>query len=192
MIIKGVAHPEERRSFKLWVENRVPTVVFEVTSKKSRKDDTVVKLELYARLGVLEYYIFDPLGEYLDPRFRAYRPENGQYVPIAPEPNGDFISQELGVGLRNIGTRLRLVDLTTGELFPDPSEDPSLLLAAIDLREKLIEEYKARVELERKAEGEANKLEAEKQRAEALEAEVKRLRALLAKQGNGDPLNPGD
>ena len=69
MIIKDLAHAEERRSFKRWVENRVPSVIFEISSEYTSQDDTVVKLVLYARLGVTDYYLFDPLAEYLDPQF---------------------------------------------------------------------------------------------------------------------------
>jgi Uma2 family endonuclease len=198
MVIKGVAHTEERRSFKLWVENRVPNVIFEFTSKKSRKDDTIVKMELYARLGVLEYYLFDPLGEFLDPRCRAYRLDRDGYVPIASETDGGFISPELGLKLRAIGTRVRLFDLATGQIIPNRAERDAGYLAGEALARDLAEERTAREKLERKAKSEAKKLEAEKQKAEAerqkaatLEAEVRRLRALLDKSGNVDPRNPG-
>ena len=196
MVIKGVDHPEERRSFKLWVEKRVPNVVFEITSEDSRKDDTVVKLELYARLGVAEYFLFDPLGEYLDPPFRAYRLEGGRYTPIAPEADGSLVSLELGLGLRAINSRVRLFDLTNGEMIPDWNDDAERYLAGRALRRDLAEERKAREKLERKAKREAKKLEterkkadAERQKAEALAAEVTRLRALLGEQGKDDPLN---
>jgi len=175
MVIKGVSHPEERRSFKLWLENRVPSVIFEVTSKESRKDDMIVKMDLYARLGVLEYFLFDPLGEYLDPQFQAYRLENGRYVPIPPEADGDVISPELGLGLRVEGRRVRLINPADGEMIPDPNEAPQLFFNAIGLRARLIEERQARSKLEEKAREDARKVD-------SLEAEVKRLRALLGEE----------
>jgi Uma2 family endonuclease len=165
MVIKGVDHVEERRSFKLWIENRVPNAVFEFTSKKTRKDDTVVKLDLYARLGVLEYYLFDPLGEYLDPRFRAYRLEDGRYVPITPEADGDVLSEELGMKLRVVGTRLRLIDLRDGRLIPDYWSERQ---AAV--------QYGAEEILRRD-------LEEERQARQTFEEENKRLRALLDERG---------
>ena len=34
--------------------------------------DTVQKLRQYAKLGVAEYYLFDPLGEFLKPPLQGY------------------------------------------------------------------------------------------------------------------------
>ena len=65
-VVKGL-EPQQRRVFKLWVERQAPHVVFEVTSRKSKKTDTVTKPKLYRRLGIQEYFVFDPTQDYLDP-----------------------------------------------------------------------------------------------------------------------------
>ena len=52
-----------RRIYRLWVEGVPPTVVFEITSVSTRDQDIGHKREVYARLGVAEYSLFDPLGE---------------------------------------------------------------------------------------------------------------------------------
>ena len=87
--------------------------------------------------------------------------------PIAPEANGDFISRQLDFGLRAVGTRIRLVDLATGELVPDVNEDPGRIRAGMSLRDELIEERKARQKLEEEAKQEAKKLETATRKAEA-------------------------
>jgi Uma2 family endonuclease len=46
--------------------------VIETTSRKTRRKGTVQKPELYARLGVREYFLFDPHEEYLDPPLQGY------------------------------------------------------------------------------------------------------------------------
>ena len=45
----------------------------ESLSRKTRRKDTTTKPELYARLGVKEYFLFDPDREYLDPPLQGYR-----------------------------------------------------------------------------------------------------------------------
>jgi Uma2 family endonuclease len=75
-LVKGV-DKRVRRVYKLWEEGRVPSLVIEVTSKSTRDEDMNLKKGLYERLGVEEYFLFDPFGEYLRPRLQGYRRENG-------------------------------------------------------------------------------------------------------------------
>jgi Uma2 family endonuclease len=62
MVVFGVPR-RKRRVYLLWEERRAPSFVIEVTSRKTRKIDWEKKYELYARLGVTEYVLFDPLDE---------------------------------------------------------------------------------------------------------------------------------
>ncbi len=81
-VVLGVQQ-RQRRIYCSWREqNRLPDVVIELTSKKTRKADEVSKPALYARLGVREYFLFDPYGEYLDPRLQAL---TGERLPTAAE-----------------------------------------------------------------------------------------------------------
>src|SRR5713226_1522423 len=59
--------PGRRRVFKIWVEGRGPNFVLEVTSKKTRRHDSGSKKEKYAQLKVAEYFLYDPLAEWLKP-----------------------------------------------------------------------------------------------------------------------------
>jgi len=61
----------QRRVYKVWEEGKGPDVVFEITSCSTRREDLGEKKLIYADLGVKEYFLFDPLGEYLQPPFRA-------------------------------------------------------------------------------------------------------------------------
>src|SRR5438067_9122357 len=58
-IVKGV-DPGQRRVYKTWVEGKGPDVAIETTSRKTKRQDTILKPALYARLGVGEYFLFDP------------------------------------------------------------------------------------------------------------------------------------
>jgi len=104
-----------RRVYKLWEEKRAPNLVIEVTSDSTRDEDLFKKKGIYERLGVEEYLLFDPLGEYLDPRLQGYRLIGRRYQPLPPDSDGSLTSQTTGLKLRPEGHRLRLIDPATGE-----------------------------------------------------------------------------
>ena len=97
-IVKGIS-PKRRRIYKTWVERKVPDMVIETTSRKTRRKDTVDKPQLYARLGVKEYFLFDPDREYLEPPLQGYRLAAEGYVRIEPDQTGCLESRELGLRL---------------------------------------------------------------------------------------------
>ncbi len=106
--------PGRRRTFKIWEEGRRPNVVFEITSRSSRDEDEVFKPQIYARLRVAEYFLYDPTGEYLDPPLQAFRLAGTDYVAIKAKKAGALKSDELGILLRLEGSELVLVDAQTG------------------------------------------------------------------------------
>ena len=72
-----------------------PVLVVEVISPSSRQTDRVKKMALYARAGVLEYWIADP-----EQRTLVVNVLEGQtYVPVSPDTEGRFASLALP-GLR--------------------------------------------------------------------------------------------
>ncbi|MBI4601868.1 MAG: hypothetical protein HY721_07890 [Planctomycetes bacterium] len=118
-----------------------------------------------------EYFIFDPLEEWLRPPLRGYRRQGDsleQFVPLREEPGLQvFSSQVLGLELRGALGWLRWVDPRTGQALPTIREAYAQA-----------EAEKARAETEKaRAEAEKARAEAEKARAEAAEAEAARLRA---------------
>lgn len=109
-----------RRVYKLW-EEPPPTVVFEITSRSTEMRDVGVKRGLYETMGVREYFLFDPLGEYLRPQLQGYRRgPTGDFVKLEPIADGALASEELGLELRPVGHELRLVDPATGETLLGP------------------------------------------------------------------------
>ena len=120
-VAKGIS-PKRRRIYKTWIEGKGPDVVIETTSRKTRRKDTVDKPELYARLGVKEYFLFDPDHEYLDPPLQGHRLSGSAYALIEPDQAGFLESQELGLKLRVEGEHLRFYRLDTGEQLLTPAE----------------------------------------------------------------------
>jgi Uma2 family endonuclease len=120
-VVKGVAR-HERRLYKLWEEQHPPAVVFEITSRRTRLDDLGTKRALYAMLGVHEYFVYDPLGDYLAPALQGYQLQDGEYQRLPHTDRGRLVSQELGLELWLDAGRLRLVHPTTGEYLLTPAE----------------------------------------------------------------------
>lgn len=161
LVAKGVDKRADRGTFKTWVEGAVPCLIVEVTSAETRREDVGPKRDLYAQLGVAEYFLFDALGDYLTPPLQGFRLAGGRYEPIAPEADGSLFSRELGVRLSPAFRTVRVLD---------PAEGVPIRVG-LDLAEGYREE-KARAD-------------EEKTRADALAAEVERLRALVGRGGAG-------
>ncbi len=107
--------PGERRIYKIWEEPSPPHVVFEVTSRSSKREDTIHKPRTYAQIGVREYFVYDPTQDYLDPPLRGYRLTGDEHVPIEPDADGTLHCEELDLTLRLEGMDLILSDGSTGE-----------------------------------------------------------------------------
>lgn len=148
-----------RRTYKLWEEGKAPDVVFELTSKKTYRADLGDKRFLYEELGVREYFLFDPLNEFLRPSLQGYRLVEGYYMPLVPEQvapdQWQMDSKILGLTLRTEEVNLRLLNPTTGQYLLSRSEEGEA----------------RRMEMEKR-------LLAEEKLAEA-EAEIARLKQLL-------------
>ena len=120
LVAKGVAK-WMRPNYLLWEEKVPPCLVVEVTSRKTHREDQVKKKNVYERIGVEEYVLFDPYGEYLRPRLQEYRLQDGRYQTVRLEEDGSLLSEATGLRLRPEGQRLRLSDAVTGEpvLWPE-------------------------------------------------------------------------
>jgi Uma2 family endonuclease len=103
----------DRPNYLLW-EERPPALVVEVTSRKTRREDRGKKKDVYERIGVEEYVLFDPYGDWLRPRLQGFRLEGGRYQPIAPDEDGSLASRTTGLILRPEAERLRLFDPAAG------------------------------------------------------------------------------
>lgn len=163
-VVRGVPKLPMRRTYLLWEEGKPPTVVVEVTSRETRREDRVSKRALYERLAVQEYVLFDPLEEYLTPRLQGLTLGRAGYEPIEPNAAGRLPSAGLGLELYPRGHELALYDPAAERWLPTATEEVSARLQA---------------EVARRAEEAARR---------AAEAEVARLRAELAV--DGAPIEP--
>lgn len=153
MVIFDV-EPGGRDNYKTWEEGQVPVVIFELTSKGTQDQDKTFKKTLYEQLGVLEYWLFDPNGEWIEEKLQGYRLRGETYEPIT-----DSRSEPL---------QLRLV--VEGKLIGFYREDSGeKLLIPDELAQALYQETQARQQAEERAE------QAQQQLAE-MEATLARYR----------------
>jgi Uma2 family endonuclease len=188
LLVQGVSK-WDRPVYKLWEEGRVPSLVIEVTSSSTKDEDVNDKKDVYRRLGVEEYFLFDPYGDYLEPSLQGYRLQSGWYVTMSLEPDGSLHSHAAGLRLRTEGERLRLIDPATGRplLWPEEEtaarEAEAAARAAAEVRATAAEARAGDEAAARKAEASAREAaerrarEAE-ERARLLEEELARLRRL--------------
>ena len=110
-----------RMRYLVWEEGKGPDFVLEVASKSTWREDLGPKREIYARLGVKEYWMYDPTGEYFSPVLQGLRLAGGAYVRrlAVASPDGalTLTSETLGLELRAQGGELRFRDPATGRLF---------------------------------------------------------------------------
>jgi Uma2 family endonuclease len=118
-VVKGVPKGL-RRTYKLWEEKRAPVAVFEISSRSTRLEDKGNKRALYAMMGVREYFLFDPLSEYLKPPLQGFRLMGEEYISIDQAEDGSLISQELGLRMFKDDSFLRLIDIETEQQLLRP------------------------------------------------------------------------
>ena len=144
MVIFNVA-PGGRDNYKIWEEEQVPVVIFEMTSEGTKNQDTGFKKTLYEQLGVLEYWLFDPKGEWIKEQLQGYRLRGEVYEPIT-----DSRCEPLQLRLQIEGQLIGFYREDTGEKLLIPEELAEALKQEKLAREQAQEQVKqAELQVER-------------------------------------------
>ena len=116
----------DRRTYRTWEEGKAPDFVLEVVSTSTAKTDFHTKRDIYASLGVREYFLFDPSGDSMQPALQGYRLDWGRYEPLPALEPLVVRSSVLGLDLCVDGrAHLRMRDAVTGEHLPSADESES-------------------------------------------------------------------
>ena len=185
-----------RRNYKVWEEGEGPDFVLEVASLNTWREDVERKPAIYAGLGVKEYFLYDPRGEYLTPRLQGYRLAGGVYERLAGgvyerlaggvyerlaavesiDRALTLRSRVLGLELRAKGEEMRFHDPATGQTLLSHAEEHAVRMEGAAA---LQAEASARRAAERRAEREAAARHEEAAARRAAEARVAELEARL-------------
>ena len=146
LVAFGVAREPEAPSYRVSERGKPPDFVLEVSSPSTVKRDIGSKREIYAAAGVPEYWLFDPLGEHLQPRLQGYRLVNGQYVALAAtgaEAESPIQSGVLGAVIRTQGAILLVQEPGRQRAIPTITE-----LEAMWLKQMAVEEANSQADRE--------------------------------------------
>ena len=125
-VVFDVPKDKVRENFKVFEEGgNIPAIVFEFTSKKTKKADEGEKFATYEQiLKIPEYILFDP-RPFKRPRvrLRGFRLNTaGSYEALPLNADGRMYSEQLDLYLEEQGQNLRLFDAKTGEYLRTPQE----------------------------------------------------------------------
>lgn len=177
---------EGRLSYALWEESGVaPLMVLEMVSKTPGGEYSE-KLEIYQRLGVLYYVVYNPKHWSRDGHlpFEVYKrvegANGGRYALQTGEP---YWMPEVGLGIGRTRQPFGGIEIEMLMWHNEEGEPYPLPEAAIEQLQALVKRLQQQLETEqRRAEIEWQRAEAERQRAESAEREkaqlIEQLRSL--------------
>lgn len=118
LVVKDVEnHP--RRSWTVWEEDwKFPNLVIEILSDTTAKVDRSTKKDLYAELGIEEYFWFDPVTL----EFVGHRLVDSAYERLEPDDRGYYWSETLELWLGRWNRQLRYFS-ADGQLVLTPEEE---------------------------------------------------------------------
>ena len=176
-------------NYFVWEVGKPPDFVLEVASPSTAPNDLGRKRDLYARLGIGEYWLIDPSGgDLYGAPLTGERLVDGEYIPfpVRVSPDGSIRSRSEALNLDFFWDRDRFDIL-------DPATDRTIDPADVERRARMESESRAeaerrarmesesRAEAERRARMESeSRAEAERREAEervrVLTEEIERLR----------------
>ena len=148
---------KERRIYKIWEEGKPPDFVLEFSSKGTYRNDLTSKVQLYASIGIPEYFVYDVDRRYLPTPLMGFRLIGDEYVEIPALANGGLRSETLGLEFHVLEDSLGLYDPEAEAWLKTSAE------RAEDAEERANQEAEAR----HKAEAEVARLQAELERLKA-------------------------
>ena len=188
------APKHHRWVYKLWEDGPAPAFVMEVASRGTWREDDGRKAALYERLGVREYWQYDPTGDYLGVYLKGRRLVAGAYEPqpVVESLDGSVLlrSETLGLDFRVKGEERYFFDPAAGRRLPNwiglEAERRDAETRAEAAGTQAEREAAARRDAELQAGREtAARREAEAE-AEAAKARIAELEALL-RESRGSP-----
>lgn len=148
----------KQNGYRVWQWGKPPDFILEIATESTALDDLTTKRDVYAQIGALEYWRFDPTGgELYGQPLTGERLVNGKYkpYPIHTDADGDIWahSEALNLNFYRRGNRFWVKDSATGKWLNFLEAEK----AAHEAEKLACEEFQARIS----AEAQAHELRAE-------------------------------
>jgi Uma2 family endonuclease len=141
-----------------WEVGKAPEVLGEFLSPSSEKADQGEKPERYGKLGVQEYFLFDPDGTYGVPRVQGWAlRRDGRRETLPRAADGSIASRLVPVRFRLVNDHIGVIDTRTGQLALRYETAQQML------REEIAARWQAK-QAQQRAEAEVARLRAELER----------------------------
>ena len=111
-----------RRTYLVWQEGKPPDFVMEMASESTYQKDLGEKMQIYADLGITDYFLCDIEGLYLPTPLMGFTLVDGRYQPIPQATDGGVHSATLGLALHLQPDTLQFYDPATGGWLQTPEE----------------------------------------------------------------------
>ena len=182
-----------RRTYLVWNEGKVPDFAMEFSSESTYRNDLGHKMQLYASLGIQDYFLYDAEDLYLPSPLMGFTLVDGAYTPISEDSDGGLHSGALGLDFHVSAAGLGIYDPVADKWLQTPAESAAARAELAETRAQQ-EAQRAQQEIQRaknaetraqqeiqRAENAETRAQQETQRAENAEAEIARLREALAR-----------
>ena len=205
-VVTGLS-PEQQENinrnntYRLWEVGKPPDFVMEIASENTKSNDLIGKRELYARLGISEYWRYDQTGgDFYGEPLVGERLVDGEYQPIPLREDEDgrvwARSEALNLDLYWDDGALRFWDPVAEKWLLKPREERAGRLAAeeradqeragrLAAESRADQEQAARLASQEQAAQEQAARQAAESRAQELEVRLAEIQAQL--RGNGNP-----
>ncbi len=117
-----VFRPPKPKSYELAEEGRPPDFVLEVVSPKNTTADLRDKTAKYLKIGIPEYFVFDPYARESDPPLKRYRLQPGGKAWKEKTSRSGLRSKELDTKILVNGQTLEVINPKTGQPYERSQE----------------------------------------------------------------------
>jgi Uma2 family endonuclease len=115
-------NPKLRLTYKTWEEGKAPDFVMEFSSKSTYDKDLGEKMDVYASLGIQDYFLYDAEGLYLPSPLMGFTLVDGVYVAIPPGERGGFRASVLDLDFHLRDGEIAIYDPVAGEWIQTRAE----------------------------------------------------------------------
>ena len=112
-----VFRPPEPKSYELAEEGRPPDFALEVVSPKNTAAELREKKAKYLKIGIPEYFVFDPFAQEPDPSLKRYRLQHGGEAWKRKTSRVGLRSKELDTDILVNGQTLEVINPKTGQPY---------------------------------------------------------------------------